>query len=220
MNLRLVCRMLGVVAMLIGGTMVFSLPWAHPSLGHRGEIVDNASFETRGFLALLVSILLSFALGGLLLWWGRSQKGRLYRKEAMAVVGLSWILATLLGALPFCLRGTYRSPAVRQTSDITNWQVYDFSTLVHQRWRHKTVLSEDEQATLAELLKVGSKGHASDTLQAASKVKDPRSILVNLAKRDHDWQAVLLFPTTGAEPGGRHHTVSGSDIELGVVRDR
>ena len=41
MNLRLVCRMLGVVAMLIGGTMIFSLPWAHPSLGHRGEVHDR-----------------------------------------------------------------------------------------------------------------------------------------------------------------------------------
>ena len=198
MNLRLVCRMLGLVAMLIGGTMVFSLPWAHPSLGHRGEMLDKATFETRGFLALLISILLSFALGGVLRWLGRGQKGRLYRKEAMAVVGLSWILATLLGALPFCLRGTYFSPAVRSTIDATNWQVYDFGTLVHHRWRAKKVLSEDEQATLKALVKVGSKGHAFEALQAASNVEDPQSVLVNLARRDHDWQAVLLFPTAGA----------------------
>ena len=32
--------------------------------------------------------------------------GQLFRKEAMAVVGLSWVLATLLGALPFRLSGT------------------------------------------------------------------------------------------------------------------
>ena len=196
MNLRLVCRMLGVVAMLIGGTMVFSLPWAHPSLGHRGEMAVNASFETRGFLALLISILLSFALGSILLWLGRGQKGRLYRKEAMAVVGLSWILATLLGALPFCLRGTYRSPAVRETVDLTIWQVYDYGTLVHHRWRAKTELSTDEQAILKALLDVGAKGHSLNTLRAKSNVEEPDSVLINLAKRDHDWQAVLLFPVS------------------------
>ena len=37
MNLRVVSRLLGIVAMLIGGMMVFSLPWAHPALGHRND---------------------------------------------------------------------------------------------------------------------------------------------------------------------------------------
>jgi len=209
--------MLGVVAMLIGGTMVFSLPWAHPSLGNRGEMVVNASFETRGFLALLISILLSFALGGVLLWLGRGQKGRLYRKEAMAVVGLSWILATLLGALPFCLRGTYRSPAVRPTVKLTSWQVYDFGTLIHHRWRAKNVLSGDEQATLKALLDVGSKGHTPDSLEAALSVDDPQSVLINLANRDHDWQAVLLFPTPGARPGSRDSNYRVRWIKMGFV---
>jgi trk system potassium uptake protein TrkH len=209
--------MLGVVAMLIGGTMVFSLPWAHPSLGHRGELAGTASFETRGFLALLISILLSFALGALLLWVGRGQKGRLYRREAMAVVGLSWILATLLGALPFSLRGTYRSPAVRQTSEITSWQVYDFGTLVHHRWRTKTILSTDEQATLQALLDVGSKGHSDETLQAALNVENPQSVLFNLANRDHVWQAALLFPTSGAELGSRESHYRLRWIKMGFV---
>ena len=41
---------------------------------------------------------------------GRSARGRhLFRREAIAVVGLSWILATLLGAVPFWLTGTCRS---------------------------------------------------------------------------------------------------------------
>jgi len=217
MNLRLVCRMLGVVAMLIGGTMVFSLPWAHPSLGHRSEMAANASFETSGFLALVISILLSFALGGILLWLGRGQKGRLYRKEAMAVVGLSWILATLLGALPFCLRGTYRSPAVRETIDLSTWQVYDYGTLVHHRWRAKTVLSTDEQATLKALLDVGAKGHSLSVLQATSSIEETHSVLVNLAKRDHDWQSVLLFPISDAPPGSRESNYRLRWVKMGFV---
>ncbi len=36
----------------------------------------------------------------------KSRGGHLYQKEAMAVVGLSWVLATILGALPFYLSGT------------------------------------------------------------------------------------------------------------------
>jgi trk system potassium uptake protein TrkH len=209
--------MLGVVAMLIGGTMIFSLPWAHHSLGHRGEVVGNPSFETRGFLALLVTILLSFALGGLLLWLGRTQKGRLYRKEAMAVVGLSWILATLLGALPFWMRGTYRSPAVRQTIDETTWEVYDFGTVVHHHWHTKTELSEDEQAIVLALLNVGSQGLSPDDLQAALNVKDPHSVLMDLANRDQDWQAVLLFPSSGAPPDDRDGHYRVRWVKMGFV---
>ena len=50
MNLRLVSRMLGIVAWLIGLTMVFSLPIAWPAIG------GQDAFESRGFGALLGSI--------------------------------------------------------------------------------------------------------------------------------------------------------------------
>src|SRR5690606_17191689 len=43
----------------------------------------------------------------LLMWLGRGEKGqKLFRKEAMATVGLAWVLATILGALPYLLSGT------------------------------------------------------------------------------------------------------------------
>jgi len=220
MNLRLVCRLLGVVAMLIGGTMIFSLPWAHPLLGHRAEMPEDTPFETRGFLALLVTILLSFALGGLFLRFGRNQKGRLYRKEAMAVVGLSWMLATLLGALPFWIRGTYRSPAIRQTIDDTTWQVYDFGAVEHRHWRTKRALSADEQTTLQALLDAGSKGYSPDALRRAVDVADPHATLVGLASRDRDWNRALLFPAPEAgspQPDGRagHYRVRW--VKMGFV---
>jgi trk system potassium uptake protein len=118
MNLPLLARILSAVSLLIGGAMCFSLPWAWPPLGHRENLpLSSASgFETRGFVALLVSILVCLLVGGALRYAGRAATGRLYRREAMAVVGLSWILASILGALPFYLSGTCRSvdPATKQ----------------------------------------------------------------------------------------------------------
>ena len=38
MNKALLCKLLGLVAMLIGGSMAFSLPWALPICGGRLSI--------------------------------------------------------------------------------------------------------------------------------------------------------------------------------------
>jgi len=46
-----------------------------------------------------------------LLWLaGRRRRGEIYRKEAIAVAGLSWFLAGLLGAIPFQWSGLLPSP--------------------------------------------------------------------------------------------------------------
>ncbi|MCA9246167.1 MAG: TrkH family potassium uptake protein [Planctomycetales bacterium] len=102
MDLRLISRLLGIVAWLIGLTMAFSVPWVWPALGPAVE------FESDGLLGLGISIAICVAVGALLRFWGRDAHGSLYRKEAMAVVGLSWFLATVLGALPFLLSGACR----------------------------------------------------------------------------------------------------------------
>ena len=100
MNYSLVCRLLGVVAWLIGGTMLFSVPWAWPALGGQEEV------ETRGILALLGATCVCLIIGFGLRQMGRYSEGAFFRKEAMAIVGLSWVLATILGALPFYFAGT------------------------------------------------------------------------------------------------------------------
>ena len=103
MNLRLVCRLLGIIAWLMGLTMAFSLLWALPVLNDAGR------FEARGFYALLASMGVSFVVGHSLRSLGRDAPDALYRREAMAVVGLSWVLATVLGAMPYLLaRVVYR----------------------------------------------------------------------------------------------------------------
>ena len=104
MNGRLLSKLLSLVAMLIGGSMAFSLPWA--VVGGRWK------HESQGFFGLLGAIAACFVVAAVLRHFGRRSQGRLFRKEAMAVVGLSWVLATVLGALPYLLSGTCRAPGV------------------------------------------------------------------------------------------------------------
>lgn len=100
MNLQLVARLLGIVSWLIGATMAFSLPWAFPVLG-----AGQKEFERAGFIALAASMAVCGIVGWGLRRYGHeaSDSDSLYRKEAMAVVGLSWVMATILGGLPFFL---------------------------------------------------------------------------------------------------------------------
>ena len=95
--------MLGIVAWLIGLTMAFSLPIAWPLFGGQNE------FESCGFLALAGSIAVCGVVGFLLRYVGKDAPETLYRKEAMAIVGLSWVLATVLGGIPYYFGGvTYQ----------------------------------------------------------------------------------------------------------------
>jgi len=94
----------------MGASMLFSLPFAIPLLS--GEPPERFSeYEQRGVLALLQSMAICITVGLAFRWIGRGpQKGTLFQKEAMAVVGLSWIFATVLGALPFFLSQTQTVP--------------------------------------------------------------------------------------------------------------
>ena len=105
MNGPLLSKLLSLIAMLIGGSMIFSLPWALPACG------GHWPHEREGFFGLLGAMAVCFAVGGLLRYFGRRGRGQLFRKEAMAVVGLSWILATVLGGMPYVFSGTCRAPA-------------------------------------------------------------------------------------------------------------
>ncbi len=112
MNYRLLSRMLGVICVLLAVSMLFSLPWAHPSLGWRFGLPTPQQFEWRGFFGIVASCVTCSAIGAAFLLFSRNATGQLYRKEAMATVGLSWILATALGGLPYLFSGTLREPEV------------------------------------------------------------------------------------------------------------
>ncbi|HSG72834.1 MAG TPA: potassium transporter TrkG, partial [Planctomycetaceae bacterium] len=102
----LLSRTLGLLGMLVGGSMVFSLPWAFPFMG------ETAEFEARGFWGLIASIACSLVVGGSLFFAGRKSEFTILRKEALAIVGLGWLLAGVLGSLPFVFSGVLRAEGV------------------------------------------------------------------------------------------------------------
>lgn len=110
MNWQVIARMLGMLGLLMGASMMFSLPWAFPMSG----VVDE--FESAGFRGLSLSMACSLGVGVVLFLLGRhDHRASILRKEALAVVGLGWILAGLLGALPYLFSECERSPGVKMT---------------------------------------------------------------------------------------------------------
>ncbi|MFY9253130.1 MAG: potassium transporter TrkG [Fuerstiella sp.] len=106
MNWPLVSKMLGHLSLLIGGAMIVALPWSFPMFG------QAVSFERQSFIGVLESIGISVVVGLMLQFVGRNAKDSLLRKEALAVVGLGWVLSGILGGLPYLLTPTYRVEGV------------------------------------------------------------------------------------------------------------
>jgi trk system potassium uptake protein TrkH len=104
LNLRAVAWLLGCVSLILAA---FQLVPAAVAL-HYGE--------REGAIACLYSSLVSALAGGLLVFWNRGSRltteGRpdYFRREGLAVVGLSWIVAGVLGALPYLFSGLVASP--------------------------------------------------------------------------------------------------------------
>ncbi|MFV2066202.1 MAG: TrkH family potassium uptake protein [Pirellulales bacterium] len=177
MDLRLVARHVGTIAWLIGVAMLFSIPWAFPAFGHTAHI------ETRGLAALIVSIIICGLVGGLLRGLGRHQETVLYRKEAMAVVGLSWVLATVLGAFPFWLSRTDRGLAIT-FRDATTDVLVEGMPLQPPSPRHAAVLKT--------LTTAGGAGYDLPTLVAESRIPDAPRLLDELCRADPAWATNLV----------------------------
>ena len=202
MNIRLLCKLLGILSLLIGAFMLFSLPWAWSSVGfHTNQVADDG-FEQRGFLGLLQSTVVCFSVGALLLWLGRKSKGKLFRKEAMAVVGLSWVLATLLGALPYFLSGTIRGTSVKLLGPNRPALIAKFGIRLYDQWEESDELSTDEYNLLKLIENSGSAIGLSESelLIQAKKlhgIEDPIQVFTSLQDKpgfDH----VLIGPGEAA----------------------
>lgn len=92
MNIRHVLKYLGIVLLMLGGIMLFPLAW---SLAAR----DGAA------VAFLAPVLIAVSLGGLLWRSIPSPDHSLTRREALALVALSWSAASMVGALPYVISG-------------------------------------------------------------------------------------------------------------------
>jgi trk system potassium uptake protein TrkH len=199
MNTRLVTRQLGLVCLLIGVFMVLSLPWSHPSLGFRNDssVTITGQFERGAFFAVLDSVAICLSLGLLLLYASRQAQGKLYRKEAMAIVGLSWVLATVLGAMPFYLAKCARGPCVRLDESRATASLLVQSGFMSQ-WKTKSLVDPIEvpPALIAKMLGAGIDGLSAQGLAAAvpHERRNMTKLLDDLVASDPDWADVLVPP--------------------------
>ena len=194
MNLRLVAKLLGIVCLLIGISMIFSMPFANPDLGSRGgkfgdHISVTGEFETDGFVALMWSVVASLVIGGGLCLWGRKSDSTLFRKEAMAVVGLTWFLATFLGALPYWWSGTQMGPTIRFGQDQA-WAV-DIGLFGIRNWHALAPLEENQNEVVKAVLSSGSRGLSEAQLAEV----DPIGVALFEQLADKaDWKRYLTVP--------------------------
>jgi trk system potassium uptake protein TrkH len=93
-GIRVICRLMGMLLMVVGIFMASCLIWA--------LYYD----EPQAVRALGISVSLTLLSGLGLFMWGRLSRKTVYRREALAVVGLGWVLIGLYGALPYFFSGT------------------------------------------------------------------------------------------------------------------
>ena len=91
MNYKMMGRFLSLILI---GEGVFMLPALCISL------VDGTAHVTRAFLITMGII---FSVAGILLLITRRSSKRFFAKEGLFCVGLSWIVMSLFGCLPFCI---------------------------------------------------------------------------------------------------------------------
>lgn len=93
MNYRLVFRLLSAILFALSAAFVACLGVAFCYAGRVGE--------ERAVLGFAVSIGLSAILGTVFYFVGRSAAKRLFQKEALFVIGSGWLLASVVGAIPY-----------------------------------------------------------------------------------------------------------------------
>ncbi len=93
MNYRLLAKYLGHFAAAIALLMIPAAAWA-PFYG-----------EWAALLAFGKAIVLGLAFGGVLALIGRNAPPRMFQREALALVGVGWLLIAAVGALPYVMAG-------------------------------------------------------------------------------------------------------------------
>lgn len=93
MNYRVVARTLGVLVLLLAAVLLVCEGY--------GFFVERVQLEVRHDFSLLKAFILAACVGGGLRWLGRGSGNEIMRKEGIAIVGLGWIICTLLGAAPY-----------------------------------------------------------------------------------------------------------------------
>ena len=97
---------------------ILGIALAAVSLGMLACALLEASTSRRDTMALGVSALVAGAAGGLL--WYLTQPGAIRKRDIFATVAWTWILTTVVGALPFVLAGTFAGPGAGFVEQVVN----------------------------------------------------------------------------------------------------
>jgi trk system potassium uptake protein TrkH len=95
MNFKLIAKLLSIIALAISCAFSLSLTVGIFYLDFPGE--------THAITGFLLSIVFSLSLCLALMRLSRGSTQKMFRREALIVIGFGWILASLLGALPYWL---------------------------------------------------------------------------------------------------------------------
>lgn len=96
MNLRLIISTLGALGALVGLWMITAVPWAF----YYGE-------DTWKELLIVTGLVVGIGAG--IFFSFRDQQATYGSREGFAIVGFGWVLATLIGALPYIATGVLPS---------------------------------------------------------------------------------------------------------------
>ncbi|MDB2318105.1 hypothetical protein N9V88_00800, partial [bacterium] len=231
MNFRILSKLLGVLTILIGTFMLFSLIWADPNIGsHTDAAVKATQLESKGIWALVYSALICWVLGGAMVQYGRSAgNAKIYRKEAMAIVGLSWVLASVLGAMPYTFSGTIRGPSIRVFHEPDTVVVASSRWRVWETWRETdqwkdngdqdpaSLNNAENLIVLKTLANATARGLSTRELIEATGLSDAPSIFSRL-KQKSLWNEWLIGPgEESAAPADRATHYRLKWVKMGLI---
>ncbi len=128
MNFRVVARILGAILLTFSLSQLVLVPVAL-IYGEFSELVS-----------VLESMSIGALLGAALFFAGRGRPDLLFRREALAIVGLSWILVAALGALPFHLGGMVNNYADAYFESMSGLTTTGSSVLTDVEGQARTML--------------------------------------------------------------------------------
>ena len=92
MNYRMICRVLGLILLIYAGLMLLPL-------------AAGLCFRESP-MPFLVPMTVAAVPGALMLWQAKPKSNGMVARDGFVIVGLGWILISLIGALPFVLSGS------------------------------------------------------------------------------------------------------------------
>jgi len=94
MNTPIILRLLSMVLLALAGGFTACIV---------AGLWMGESFGDHSIRAFIITIAITVALAGILHVLGRRGEAKLFRREALFAIGLSWIVATVIGAVPYVL---------------------------------------------------------------------------------------------------------------------